>query len=87
MAEQQSGSPHDMGNDVSGYDYEASGSRPSSRGSKHSVESNGSSYGSAGSYTQQQYYHNNPQAQQHLQSQQHQRQGGTQLDEDDDEMW
>ncbi|EXJ72802.1 uncharacterized protein A1O5_03949 [Cladophialophora psammophila CBS 110553] len=84
QAEQSYGSQQDFVGDSSSYEYEAGSTRPSSRGSKHSIESNGSAYGGGvGAYNQ--YYHNNQ-----LQEQLHQtgsRQGGSQLDEDDDDMW
>ncbi|KIX05771.1 uncharacterized protein Z518_03743 [Rhinocladiella mackenziei CBS 650.93] len=60
----------------SGYEYETASQRPSSRGSKHSVESNGSSY--SGGYNQ--YHHNNQQQQQ--QPGPH----GSQLHDDDDDI-
>ncbi|ETI27716.1 hypothetical protein G647_00165 [Cladophialophora carrionii CBS 160.54] len=71
QVEQQHAAQQDMGNDASGYEFDAGISRPSSRGSKHSVESNGSHGSSAAGYNQQ-HYHTNSQAQQH---------------EDDDDMW
>jgi hypothetical protein len=82
QVEQQYAAQSDTGNDASGYDFDAAVSRPSSRGSKHSVESNGSLGSSAGGYNQQ-HYHKNPQVQQ----QQGSHQGGSRLDEDDDDMW
>ncbi|KIW73860.1 hypothetical protein PV04_01945 [Phialophora macrospora] len=78
QVEQQYAAQPDTGSDASGYDFDAAVSRPSSRGSKHSVESNGSLGSSAGGH-----YHKNPQVQQ----QQGSHQGGSRLDEDDDDMW
>ncbi|OQU97683.1 hypothetical protein CLAIMM_03577 [Cladophialophora immunda] len=84
QGDQSYGSQQDFAGDAPTYDYDASNSRPSSRGSKQSVEGNGSAYGGgAGGYNQ--YYHNNqPQEQLH---QGNSRQGGSQLDDDDDDMW
>jgi hypothetical protein len=62
-------------NDSSGYEYDAGSQRPISRGSKHSVDSNGSSF--TGGYNQS--HHSN--------QQQQQGQYGSQLDDDDDDMW
>ncbi|KIW45579.1 hypothetical protein, variant [Exophiala oligosperma] len=78
---QSYGSQQDM-KDTAGYDYDrGSGSRSISRGSKTSVEDNGSSY-KGGGYSQ---YHG---SQQQQQQQQHQQgQYGAQLDDDDDDMW
>ncbi|OAL26454.1 hypothetical protein AYO20_10122 [Fonsecaea nubica] len=84
QGEQSYGSQQDFAGDSSGYDYDAGSSRPSSRGSKHTVEGNGSAYGGgAGAYNQ---YHNNNQLQEHVQ-QGASRHGGSQLDDDDDDMW
>ncbi|OAL26978.1 hypothetical protein AYO22_03922 [Fonsecaea multimorphosa] len=84
QGEQSYGPQQGFVGDESSYDHDASSSRPSSRGSKHTVESNGSAYGGgAGTYSQ--YYHNN-QLQEQLQ-QGNSRHGGSQLDDDDDDMW
>ena len=75
--EQPYASQQDLNSESSDYEYDAmGGQRPSSRGSKLSVDSNGSSY--SGGYNQY-----------HLSNQQQQQQGqyGSQLDDDDDDMW
>jgi len=56
------------------YDYDVNSQRPSSRGSKHSVESHASTYSSGYNH-----YHQN--------NQQHAQYGSGLDDDDDDDMW